>query len=62
MTRRTINSEEQKRRKAQKRLEALGYTPLAAKFLSGILRELAGQPETHRESRLRAFIEIAKGR
>ena len=62
MTRRTINSEEQKRRKAQKRFEDLDYTPLAAKFLSGIMRELAGRPEIHREARLRAFTEVARGK
>ena len=62
MARRTVNPEEQKRRKAQKRFEDLDYTPLVAKFLSGILRELAVELPARREACLRAFTEIAKGK
>jgi len=45
MTRRNAPPEEQKRQKAQRQLEALDYTPLAARFLSGMLRALAKRPD-----------------
>jgi hypothetical protein len=57
--RQIANVEERKRRKAQKRLEGLDYTPLTARTLSGILRDLANAPKGKREARLRAFSELA---
>ena len=60
-SRRAPNEEEEKRRKAQKRLEALDYTPYVARFLSGVLRAIATGSSEQRDVRLRAFLEIARG-
>jgi len=57
MPRRRVPLEEQKRQKAQRQLEALDYTPLAARFLSGVLRALAKRPD--KQVVLRCFRRIA---
>lgn len=63
------NPAEARRRKAQKRLEALDYTPQAAKGLSGMLCAMRADVSPCapissglREARLRAFSEIVKGK
>ena len=59
---RTTNPEELLRRKAQKRLEALNFTPQAARQLSVTLRMMA-TPEwcmsSRREAILCAFTELS---
>lgn len=63
------NPAEARRRKAQKRLEGLNYTPQAARWLSGALCAMRADvtaftpitPEL-REACLRAFSEIVKGK
>lgn len=62
MAKRTTDPEELKRRRAQKRLEALNYTPHTARFLSGVLRAMALNSLSQREARLQAFTDIANER
>lgn len=53
---------EQYRRKAQKRLEVLDYTPQAAKFLSGVLLSLRDdKTPTQRDVILEMFKTTARG-
>ncbi len=62
MPRKQYPPEETKRRKAQKRLEGLNYTPQSARLLSTVLRAMALDEPTQRDARLRAFSEIARER
>ena len=60
MAKQTVGPEEAKRRKAQKRLEALCYTPQAAKMLSEVLRALHLCTPEKREAILTEFQRIAR--
>ena len=62
MVKRTTNPEELLRRKVQKRLEALDFTPQAARQLSVDLRMMATPSlcmPSRREAILRAFTEFS---
>lgn len=63
MARRPVSPAEARRRKAQKRLEGLNFTPQAARLLSNIFQAMRIHDTLQmREARLRAFSEIVKGK
>lgn len=59
MVRPRINSREAARRKAQKRLEGIDFTPQTAKFLSELLIVLVERGESRRSEVLSEFARCA---
>lgn len=62
MARKSLTEFERKRRKAEKLLGTLNFTPQTARYLSQILCAMAADQGIQTEARLRAFGEIARNK